>query len=33
MTPHDVVTTLSSLVTRTSGFWRQDACGVTRNGV
>lgn len=31
MTPHDVVTTLTSLATRAGGFWRQDACGVTRS--
>lgn len=31
MTPHDVAATLSSLVTRAGGFWRQDACGVTRS--
>ncbi len=31
MTPHDIVTTLTSLVTRAGGFWRQDACGVTRS--
>ncbi len=31
MTPHNVVATLSSLVTRAGGFWHQDACGVTRS--
>ncbi|WP_089719277.1 hypothetical protein [Candidatus Entotheonella palauensis] len=31
MTPHDVVTTLTSLAARAGGFWHQDACGVTRS--
>ena len=31
MTPHDVITTLTSLAARAGGVWRQDACGVTRS--
>lgn len=31
MTPHDVIATLSSLMTRAGGLWHQDACGVTRS--
>jgi hypothetical protein len=31
MTPHDVLTTLTALVAHAGGFWRQEACGVTRS--
>jgi len=31
MTPHDVTTALTSMISRAGGFWHQDACGVTRS--
>jgi rhamnogalacturonyl hydrolase YesR len=31
MTPHEVATALTSMVTRAGGFWYLDACGVTRS--